>query len=126
MKNKLLFGFVVLLCACTNSGGTWQHYRLSALTEAEERGMTIYLHFFQAENKICEKQKSELEGLIKEKAFEKVGAYRVAWGTEKALQNFYKVTEPCALLILKGDQLKTRITSDVGPELLKMALKQGL
>ena len=125
MKQPWLI-FILMLSACSNSGGTCQHYRISALTEARDRGMSILLHFYEKNKSFCEKQKEELESVIKDKKFAKIGAYRVIWGSEKDLQNFYHVDSPCALLVFKGTQLKTRISSDVGPELLKMALEQGL
>ena len=82
MKYLMLAG-LVSLSACTNQGGTWQHYRLSAFDEARTREMTIYLHFYADKNPVCKKQKEDLENLIKDKAFKNVGAYRVNFGTEK-------------------------------------------
>ncbi len=124
---KRFFAILLLgLASCKSSGGTWQHYRLSALDEARQRDMTIYLHFFQAGQPVCERQKSDLETLIKEKAFKNVGAYRVTYGTEKSLEKFFSITQACVLLVFKGETLKTRIASDVGPQLLRMSMEQGL
>lgn len=117
---------MLTLLSCKTSGASWQHYRLSAFDEARTRGMTIYLHFFEPGNESCEKQKAELEFILKDARYEKVGAYRVAWGSEKALQKAFGVKDSCTLLVFKGDSLKTRISSDVGSDLLKIALQQGL
>lgn len=125
-RNLIILIFALSSLGCKANGATWQHYRISAFDEARNRDMTIFLHFFKEGDINCEKQKGELEVILQDTKFSKVGAYRVAWDTEKALQKAFSVKESCTLLVFKGNSLKTRISSDVGSDLLKIALQQGL
>jgi hypothetical protein len=122
---KIIFAAVAFM-ACKGAGASWQHYRLSAFDEARNRNMPIYLHFYESGTATCEKQKLELEKIIENKKFVGVGAYRVSWNSEKALQKTFGVKDACTLLVFKGDTLKTKISSDVGQELLTIALEQAL
>ena len=119
----VLFG---CLSACSSGGGHWQHYRLMALSEARNRGMTIYLHFHQPGNPTSEKQKEALEAIIQDPDFKKVGAYRVTWETERPLQKAYQVSAPATVLVFKGEDEKSRAIGATDPKLLKQILLQGL
>ena len=115
-----------LLIACSSGGGHWQHYRISAFNEARSRGMGVVLHFHDQNSPVCQKQKDLLEKLVKNPAFKKVGAYRVPWGSEKALEQFTRTTQPCTLIVYKGESEKTRVSGSVDERILKPALDLAL
>lgn len=128
MKSSFAAAGLILLSmgSCTKEGGHWQHYRISALTEAKDRQMTIFLHFDQNENETCRKQKAELDSIITDPKYKKVGAYRITYGTEKGLEQMFNVKEPCTLLVLKGAFEKGRAVKETDARLLSRLFSQGL
>lgn len=129
MSHKAYLSFSILLFSLLTScksGGYWQHYRLVAYNEARERGYTVFLHFHEDSNPLCKEQKATLEKLIKDPAFAKTGAYRVAWGTEKALEQFTHTTQACTLIVYNGLTEKSRISGTADERLLRAAFEAGL
>ncbi len=122
----LPFLFLSLLCiflAC-QKGGHWQHFRFTAIEEARERGWTVFVHLY--ESKTCDEQKKVLEKVIKNPNYAKVGAYRLAWNTEPGVQNYFKASKPCTLIVLKGYEERGRATDVSDERLLAQLLSQGL
>lgn len=126
MKYFVLILGLIFIHGCKNSGGTWQHYRLTAFNEARERGMTVFLHFDEKGNTQCTKQKEILEDIIAHPDFKKVGAYRVSFGAEKALQNFTGVSTPCTVVVYKGDRQWSKDSGSVDPKNLERILRSAL
>ena len=115
-----------MLVSCKPSGGSWQHYRLSAFDEARNRGMPMAIHFHEPKNQTCEEQKNSLEKVIKQEKFKSMGAYRVTFGTEKPLEKAFKIESPCTLLVFKGFDEKSRALGATDERLLEKILDQAL
>jgi len=88
--------------------------------------MSIYLHFYKEGDEACEQQKNALENIIQNPQYKGVGAYRVIFGQEIALQNHLHVTSPCSLVVLKGRDEKGRAVAESDQKLLERLLNQGL
>jgi len=120
MKKIIL---ILFLMACSNSGGHWQHYRISALDEARERDMAIILHVYAEADEISQKQKKILEKIIKDSRFKAVGAYRVQFGVEKEIDVGFQVRKPGTVLVFQGKSELGRSTSLDESDLQKLLLK---
>lgn len=117
---------IYFLFGCQSGVGKWQHFRISAYSQAEENSSLIFLHFHENENPLCEKQKTALEELIVDSKFSKVEAYRVIWGREPELQRKLMVTSPCTIVVQKGRKVTAVSNGDPEKESFSKLLEHDL
>lgn len=112
------------LQACSKTHDPWQFYRIAAFSTAQERDLSIVIHFDQEPR--CQTQREALLEAMQAENLRKMVAFRVEFGKEKNLEKTLGSPQPCSLYIFRGFQRRGQLGHETRPEKLKSFLRRAL
>ena len=123
MKLIRLFVSAVLLgTAAQGHALEVKPYSAAALSQAQQAGQPVALHFHADWCPTCRAQDKALDALKSEKGID-ITVLTVNYDTEKDLKRRFKVNAQSTIVVLKGQREAARLVGDASPEAIRGAMK---
>ena len=100
-------------------------YTAAALSEAQQGGKAVALHFHADWCPTCKAQENALQVIKNEPGLD-LTVLVVNYDTEKDLKRRYNVRAQSTLVVLRGQKESARLVGDTAPESIRGALKSAL
>ena len=122
---RLFVSVLLLSSAALGHALELKPYSAVALTQAQQAGQPVALHFHADWCPTCRTQDKVLDALKAEKGID-ITVLKVNYDTEKDLKRRFKVNSQSTIVVLKGQQEAARLVGDTSSDAIRGALKAAL